>query len=325
MNTYLLTLKQKSGLLSPLQSDSIFGHFCWRLKELYGNEKLTEFLSLYKNNKPIFTVSDGLLKVNDEILFPRPYVFSKPKEMKTKTDKIFEFVKQKENKERKYIKLSELNGFLKSGELNIKESHNGTGNAQNGKRKQPLITESLRVSVQIDRNTFGSSEGRLFSYNPVYLREDTSYVILIKILDENNFKYFNSENILQEVFEIGYGKKKSSGYGQFKVEKFAEFNELSEPEEHNSFVVMGNYLPSTTDEISPIGYNINTKYGKLGEELSQAENPFKNPVVFFTAGSCFKSENRRIFYGRITDEGEISDVFPHAVQSGVPFTLNFNY
>ena len=38
-----LKLKLKSGLLSELQSDTIFGHFAWRFKEEHGEEKLLEF------------------------------------------------------------------------------------------------------------------------------------------------------------------------------------------------------------------------------------------------------------------------------------------
>src|SRR5690606_35840403 len=103
MKTYILTLKQKSGLLSELQSDTIYGHFCWRLKEKLGVDKLAEFISAYRNNKPVFTLSDGLLKVGDEIHFPRPYIFSKPEIKEKKADKITEFVERKKNKERNYL------------------------------------------------------------------------------------------------------------------------------------------------------------------------------------------------------------------------------
>ncbi len=89
----------------------------------------------------------------------------------------------------------------------------------------------------------------------------------------------------------------------------------------NNFMVLGNYLPTDYVKALPIGYEINTKYGKLGEDLSQSENPFKNPIVFLTAGSCFQTDSNKDFFGRVTDDGEISKSNPFAVQFGIPFSL----
>ncbi len=322
MKTFALTIKQKSGLLTELQSDTIYGHFCWRLKEKLGVEKLTEFISLYKNGKPVFTISDGLLKVNEEIHFPRPFIFNKPEIKEAKTEKVLEFVNRKENKERNYLTLSEFKNFLLTSKVEIMDKGDAEKKDKKKKKKEPITTEALRVSVQIDRNTFGSSVGRLFSYSPKYTREDVSYVILIKVLEDEAYKSFDCENILKEVFNVGFGKKKSSGYGQFEVGELVEFNDLIEPVNSNAFVSLGNYLPSENDKISPIGYEMNTKYGKLGEEFSQSENPFKNPISFLTAGSCFKTVIKKDFYGRITDDGEISAVNSFAVQFAMPFTIN---
>lgn len=168
-------------------------------------------------------------------------------------------------------------------------------------------------------------EGRLFSYKPKYSGENVEFVVLVKMIDEINFKEFKCEQILKEVFTVGFGKKKSSGYGHFEVLYFEEFNGINEPKESNSFLVIGNFLPNSNDKITPLGYDYNTKYAKFGEELSSSENPFKNPMVFLTAGSCFKTENIKEFYGRITNEGEISPTIPFAVQFGMPFVLNINF
>lgn len=320
MKTYILPLKQKSGLLSELQSDTIYGHFCWRLKERLGDEKLTEFISLYKNGRPVFVLSDGLLQVNGEIRFPRPYIFSKPEIKETKAEKVLEFVKRKLSKERNYLTITELNSFLNSGKVEIEEKSDVEQSKKDRKRKIPFMSKALRVSVQIDRSTFGSSEGRLFSYNPKYAREDVSYLVLIKVIDDAAYKSFECESILKDVFIVGFGKKKSSGYGQFDVGEITEYNSFKEPDDANAFMVLGNYLPNASDDITPIGYDINTKYGKLGEELSQSENPFKNPIVFLIAGSCFGTNTKKEFYGQITDEGRIS-AKKEVVQFGMPFSL----
>src|SRR5690606_21103925 len=229
---------------------------------------------------------------------------------------------RKKSKERKYITLNEFNSFLSNGIVKADEKDEQDIHAGKRKKKKiPDVSESLRVSVQIDRNSFASSEGRLFSYNPKYTRDDVYYVIFIKVLDEAAFKEFDCKNLIEEIFKVGFGKKKSSGYGQFEIAGLEEFNKIKEPENPNAFIVLGNYLPSYKDNITPIGYDINTKYGKLGEELSQSENPFKNPIVFITSGSCFKTESKNDFYGRVTNEAEVS-IRKEVVQFGIPFTLN---
>lgn len=328
MKNYILNIKPKSGFLTDLQSDTIYGHFCWRLKEQLGDKRLEDFISLYKNKQPIFLLSDGLPKVKDIIRFPRPYIFLKSQTKENKVDKIIEFVAKKEEKERNYLNLSELNNFLSTGKIELEEVDEREGEKKDIRtkiRKKRIIEESLRVSVQIDRNSFASAEGKLYSYNPKFTRDDVSFVILVKVIDEGKFKEFNCENILNDTFIVGFGKKKSSGYGQFEVVGYKEFPDIVESDNAKSFMVLGNYLPHQDDKISPIGYDINTKYGKFGEELALSENPFKNPIVFMTAGSCFMAENDCDFYGRVTFDGEISGLNNFAVQFGMPFILKFNF
>jgi len=327
MKTYILKLKQKSGLLTDLQSDTIYGHFCWRLKEKFGVNALDKFLDLYKNQKPVFLLSDGLLEVNNDIYFPLPLIFENLETKTNKFEKVLDFVDRKRKKERTYLTLSELNHFLSTGEIKLNELNSGSSDHRKHKKQKStkrIIEESLRVSVQIDRISFSSAEGKLFSYKPKFSRHDVFYVVLIKVLDENNYSEFHCEEILEETFIIGFGKKKSSGYGQFDVVDYSEFSSIQEASGSNYFLVLGNYLPSNDDMISPINYDINIKYGRFGEELALSANPFKNPIVFLTAGSCFKTKNKKDFYGRITTQGEISAVNDFAVQFGIPFILHFN-
>jgi CRISPR-associated protein Csm4 len=316
MKNLILEIKPKSGLLSELQSDTILGHFCWRLKEKYGEENLISFISSYHKGNPVFLISDGLLKDNDQIYFPNPFLFNKLEIKDTKKEKIHEFIKRKKDKDSKFISLAQLNEFLDKGYISTSSA--GQNTFLNYSKSK--IEEQLRVSVQIDRSNFASAENKLFTYNPKYIHQDLNYVMLIKVIDEKLFEKYYCEQLLKDVFKVGFGKKKSSGYGQFEIiGDMKEFNSFKEPDNPNAFMVLGNYLPSEDDQSAPIGYDINTKYGKLGEELSQSENPFKNPIVFLTAGSCFRTDNRKDFYGRVTDDGEVSSANNFVVQFGMPF------
>lgn len=327
MNTlFKLCLKLKSGLLSELQSDTIFGHFCWRLKDKLGEAKLLEFLELYINGNPIFSLSDGLLtSINDKLesiffpipLYQTPYEFS----AETKKERIKKFLHYKEFKSKKYITLVQLNHFINNrlNEYNISFEDQYHSNLT-----YPKFNSSLKAGVRIDRASLAAAEGQLYSVNPDYTGENTQISILIKIFNDKHFEEFKCEEILKDVFVIGYGKKKSTGFGEFELLNYSEYKGIEEPDSSNGFIIMGNYLPSSNDKIKNAYYDTNMKYGRLGEELSKSDNPFKKPILFLIAGSCFFTDSKKDFYGRVTSKGEISDYFLHAIQSGIPFSIRTN-
>ena len=323
---YKLTIKQNSGLLTELQSDTVFGHFCWRMKEISGEEKLVKFLQYFKESNPIFTISNSLFEREDRIYFPNPLSPQKSElNPKSKKEKIVSFLNYKKSKDKKYISIDELNKFL-NGE------HNYIDESINDKNEIPKYKEDLRTSVEISRVTFSNRKSQLFSYAPFYIDEilidpkkqiysDTKTILLIKVINEKMFVEFNCKEILEEVFNIGFGKKKSSGYGEFKYISFEKFEGFNEPEVSNGFISLSNYIPSMTDELTNYFYDFIVKYGKLGEELSLSINPFKKPIVLFTPGSIFFPKEQKDFYGRCTSQNEISESFPVAIQNGFCFSL----
>jgi len=323
---YILSLKLKSGLLTELQSDTVFGHFCWRLKDIKGKDKLKEFLNLYLENKPVFTVSNSFFgdKDKDNIYFPKPLItYEYDFVEKSKKEKITNFLKYKDRKKIKNLTLNEFNASLTGNtadldmqiEKRLKEG-----------KEIPKFKKDLRVSVEIDRNTFSSKGGQLFSYAPNYLHNDYTLNLFIKVIDGDKYDSFKCENILKEVFIIGFGKKKSSGYGEFEItnldenKRFKEYKGFIEPTESNGFISLGNYLPAETDNLTDFFYETHLKYTKLGEEYALSENPFKKPIIFMIPGSVFKTSAKKEYYGRCTKNGEISSV-PGVIQNGFAFSL----
>ena len=310
-----LKLKLKSGLLSELQSDTIFGHFAWRFKEHHGDEKLEEFLELFVNGNPVFTISDGLFEKNSKVYFPKPLKLTQPKfENKVKKERIKNFIAQKESKSRKLITLEQLNYYLNGDLVNFDKSITATVTED-----YPIFKYDLRVHVEIDRKTFSSKDHKLFTENPKFLDKNTSLVVLVKILNQVQWDDYKCEDILKNVFEIGYGKKKSSGYGQFEVLTFDDYDKFSEPNDANGFITLSQYLPSDKDKIEDAYYNINVKYGKFGEEKSSSQNPFKPPMLLMKPGSCFLVYERKEFYGRAIKG--FTDYQPKAVHNGIAFSL----
>ncbi len=318
---YKLSLIPKSGLLTDLQSDTIFGHLCWRLKDKYSEEKLAEFLRFYNDGNPIFTVSNSLFEKGDEIFFPKPFLPIKKEKLNendSKRNKVIKFIDYKKNKKVKYLTLKQFNEILNYKNIEFDDNDFESIGFEN----------ELRVSVEIDRNTFSSKEGQLFSYSPKYIKDKNkekdkaNLCVFIKVIDEKNYEIYDCENLMKDVFELGFGKKKSSGYGEMEIKSFNIFEKFDEPDNANAFINLSNYLPSENDKIIDAYYDINVKYGKLGEEYALSSNPFKKPIIFLTPGSCFKTNVKKEFYGRCTKNGEISSI-EHVIQNGIAFTLNF--
>ena len=96
MKIYRIKLNTFSGILTPLQSDTIFGHLCWILAYRKGDKKLQEFLDPFKAGNPPFLISDG---------FPNDFL---PKPLSADAN----MGDPAERKELKKIDLITLNDFI---------------------------------------------------------------------------------------------------------------------------------------------------------------------------------------------------------------------
>jgi CRISPR/Cas system CSM-associated protein Csm4 (group 5 of RAMP superfamily) len=281
------------------------------MKESQGDDILNGFLKHYKESSPIFTISDALPVKDGEIYYPVPQLPYKQKNNVPKSEMLMEYLKYKILEGVKYINSSTFNNMLSENFENI------TGLNEN------YFQTMLRSSLPINRKSLSAAEGFSFDTFAVkYIKKDYKLAILIKILNKKAYNDFGCEKILQKVFEFGFGKKKSSGYGAFKVESFNPFTGIKEPGDDitNAFVTLSNYLPSNSDGIRSGYYKYHVKYGKLGEELAFSRNPYKYPLILFKPGSCFVTGVRKDFYGRCTREGEISPL-KYVIQNGIAFTL----
>lgn len=319
-----LTVKLKSGTLTEFDSDTTMGIFCWRLKDALGEEKLKSFLERYKAGNPVFTISNALFEIKNTLFFPTPVFIQSEYKKQSKKENIESMLRSKEAKSRNFVSLQRFNALLNH---QIDDFMLDDEPLFEGITKKVLLSpgfeSELRVGVMIDRETEKSKDGQLFSLHPRYLKKGNNLVFLIKVVDSDTFNEFKCEDILHDVFTVGYGKKKSSGYGHCMViNKIEDFNGIVEPENSNGFIALGNYLPAESDQIAEGYYDVKVKYGKLGESLATSKVPFKKPILMITQGSYFKTGKTKPWYGRITNEGEISELNPFAVQFGTPFTLN---
>ncbi len=317
---YKLTIKPVSGMLTELQSDTIFGHFCWRMRDLLGEDKLVEFLEFFRNNAPVFTISSAFPETESgDMYFPLPLCYSEDEDTNglKKQDKIAKFIEHKEKKSINFVHQDILNDFL-AGNMNDMKLKLSSDD----EHKKLANSTELRVSVQIDRTTMAAAKNKLYSYNPKYFVNHILF-ILVKILDRKIFDEFKCGAVLKDIFETGYGKKKSSGYGQFVVVDYKLFNAYTGPEEGRGFISLSNFLPAANEKYDDYYYEPFVKYGKLGEEKATGGKPFKQPVTFLKPGSCFITGQVKDFYGRVTKPGEIYPADEKIIQNGYAFTLRF--
>ncbi|MFQ6071958.1 MAG: hypothetical protein ACE5KT_04555 [Methanosarcinales archaeon] len=81
--TYEIIINPKSSFLTKFQSDTIFGHLCWAIRYLHGEDELLEFLGKYKKEPPIL-VSNGF----DSGRMPRPI------RQNLKRNEVYELIKE---------------------------------------------------------------------------------------------------------------------------------------------------------------------------------------------------------------------------------------
>ncbi len=319
MKYFKIDLEPKSALRTPLQSDTIFGHFCWCLRYYKGEKALEKFIS---PNVPYVVFSNGFPKgyLPRPVLDPmdlgsREEVLSHIKKKnaasnsKTPSEKLdFEAeVRLKKIKKIRWIKESFL---LKEAKKEISEKSIVLGIVESGAdlEKNPpwSICSGVREKNRIDRLT-----GSTLDEGGLYAISEDWYKFPFRI-----YAIFNEENpviskedfcyLIRLIFQYnGYGADASIGYGHFKVVSINEFEGFPIPEDVKDYWVMSlsNFIPKIDEiDFSTLRYKLLSKYGALGDSFAISGNPFKTPLVMMEAGATFKPKvPLPIFGGFIRD------------------------
>jgi CRISPR-associated protein Csm4 len=146
--------------------------------------------------------------------------------------------------------------------------------------------------------------------------------LYVKVADENWAA--EARTLLEQLAHSGYGARKTVGYGHFELVRWEPFSGFQEPSSTtNGFISLSNWVPAHGDPQEGF-YNTLVKYGKLGEELSRSENPFKFPLTMLTAGSAFYAHPPiEPWYGRLVQNIAPGDerVVQYAYAFAVPAHL----
>lgn len=306
MQDYMIKLKLCSPLITPLDADTIFGHLCWAIRYIKGNNFIENFLNSFEKS-PIFLVSDGFL--SDTL--PKPILPELNHEdiiVLSEAREIIEILGGR-NRNRKSNLLNLLSA-IKSikrtkyipTDIFLKLADNFSEKSliiELLKHKNTIInkeTESETIEIthnSIDRLTSAVTEkGELFTQNEIFYDKDTVFDIYLRIFDKAYLDLLN--DAFNYISHTGYGKDKSTGKGIFSIsEKITGINIFDN--------LNGNYIVSLspfilTEKPESLFYDLKTKFGKAygftSEEYTNNFNPFKKPLLMLTSGSVLRIEKK---------------------------------
>lgn len=318
--TYKIQLQILSSVATPFQADTLFGTLCWGIALLEGNDKLRDFLELYKKKETIpLIISDGFF----DGYLPKPAL--KPLTLKDSEELVKSLVAE-DNPQKKVEYINRIKDFKKTTYLSVKHFARNKGIFSQRKLLDDYLNNKIETLHQltedayilrtsIDRYSGKAMEGRLFHTEETFYNAKIN--IYVKLRNECAHDAAWLKTIFSYVSLSGYGADKSTGRGQVKIESIEEKDDLPHADDPNAFISLSSFVPDE-DDPSEGWYLPLLKYGKLGEHYANSSidkivpetnekignNPFKRPLLMFRAGSTFKikeDEELKPYYGRIVE------------------------
>jgi CRISPR-associated protein Csm4 len=302
---YTLKIKPVSPFLTPLESDTIFGHICWAMEYLggfNGSKNLSAFLEEFDNQNPPLIMSNAFPGTNLPFPLLPPFSDQEKEALEKKfLDKYpaadrFDFIQWLKVLARQpYIALDVFNRF--QGNFSKYDLYMAILEEGETITVTPAYTGDRTVEIYhnaINRLTGKVIEGQLFSTEATFYPADVILQVYLKTW------YFTDEE-LKEIFGFigrnGYGADKSTGSGRFEFE-LAEGVPFVDIEGCNAYLLLSNTHPVVLQGHTAY-YTTLTKFGKLGGVYSTTAkySPYKNPVLLLKPGSVVLSSQPVEFFG----------------------------
>lgn len=303
---YTIEITLLSSIETPFHSDTIFGHICWAYRYLNDEGKLKVFLNLYEEapSQPPLLVSNGFPKG----YLPKPVI--PPVTQKYLKDQVNDVERIEASFRIKTIKKADTISKDKFAQLQrdkitpdnlFAAMYDCYDIIMDNKRKQKTIMAQHNT---IDRIQGSVRRGGLFAQDETFF--DSTAGLFEIYLKTNYLSLGELKRIFEFISRQGFGRDKSTGKGFFSF-RINEGVDLPESPRPNAFMTLSSYVPATNDPMRGY-YNIIHKYGKLGGGYATGDprvsgNPFKVPLIMFSAGSTFIDENynKDRVYGSLLD------------------------
>lgn len=338
MKLYEVTIRPEGAIGTPLKGDTLFGHFCWQVfydPDLVrgGLEKLLEKY----DHKPPLVFSSAYPKIPEsEPLYAliKPTLPGAMWPHLKQTDRGERIKKRKEFKKRKWLLVgSDLVVDLSKAELlddeMLSERVAQTTSKEIRRHRtkhgdKHFCQEISRFHNTINRLTGTTGTGAFAPYTQDcwYYQTGAVLAVFVLMVDEEIVDIQGVQKALERIGEFGYGKDAGSGLGRFSV---VAFKELTVPplSDAQACYCLSPCVPAR-ESFSQAFFVPFVRFGKHGDTLARAGNPFKNPVIMADEGAVFiPTDSEKTFsvpyFGSAVRS--LSKVCPSAVGQGYSLYL----
>lgn len=338
---YRYRIKPLSPFMTPLMSDTFFGHFCWAVLYEKGEDFLADFLSTYRNDKkaPVL-FSSAFISGH----LPRPVL---PPLKRQQSCNFIEkyFVenadgpfKYKVEKEKRFRGMSIVKSWKKQRIISL-ENWLTLKNNYSEFRLFEIFYDQLKAGIYKEArlcetevtasNTISRVSGKvmeegggLFQREKTWYHKNTELELYVEINSKELLSLVNW--FLTDYLPLnGFGKDKSVGMGYLEISTDVAFNpDIFNVSTANARMVLSSTAFEAMGKYNSF-YRLMTKFGKLGGEYAVssptggATRPFKKPILMLEPGSIFFTTehlNNKPLLDHVHSDERIR-------QCGVPVTL----
>ena len=288
---YRYRLKPLSSLITPVMSDTMFGHFCWAIRYQDDEKSLERFLKGYDANLPAPVLFSSAFLSG---YIPRPTLPHLGREQalafverhfgKDKAS-IFEGLsKIKSWNKRRLIKIEHWKVLKNSCDDEALYELLQNGDVDEEEKKITELSSHNVISREI--GTVSSEGGGLFTREKIWYDSKISLDIYV-LINDSTMETRVDNFLTQYLPQNGFGADKSLGMGAFDVYRDEGFDP-GDFKVVSANARMSLSLAAFPDMVNyPAFYRLKTKFGKLGGDFSVASptggatRPFKKPVLMY--------------------------------------------
>lgn len=289
LNSFIVGLRLRSGLGTPLKAETLWGHLCWGIRYCHGNAALEDWLSRYDQGTPPLILSDPF----PAGFRPRPCLpgvvsseipTRKDADRRKGVNRIrwlstpsFDSLRKDMSPDRLVTMLSDKAAQQPAAMVETSMTHAGI-NRLTGGTEQPdggaLFTSSATFC---DTGSHGDQAGRF----EVLVRSQESA--------ETIHQWF------RDGLQAGYGRDAATGMGQIDVTEVREDQSLPVPKA-NAVMLLSSAVPRRGDPHRGF-FAIGVHSGRVGGEFAiglmpdGSSNRQKYPVRTLLTGTVLITEN----------------------------------
>jgi CRISPR-associated protein Csm4 len=303
MTDYRLIIRPRAPVGTPYQSDTLFGHFCWAVRDLEGEGALRALLDAFDAGQTPLVVSGGF----PSGCIPRPQLPPMTPGVREKLIQRTGEALRKQGRQSDLLEAEQAFKKLRKRPFLPCETLRPLLAGLNEARIMEALIESMDGDVKglIDFDRLHNTINRLsnhtlerqglFSSSRWVHPEDGRVDVYVRC-EEASFTGERLKNLFDHLFRFGYGKDASTGSGHAEVVSLEEERDLFGRKHGTHALALSNFIPCDGLRVEQGCYRLATKLGKLGRGL--ARNPFKKPLLMVEAGASFPIDEARSCYGR---------------------------